>query len=63
MLPRIFEKFQQAGGSFLKENKGTGLGLFIVRSLVESHKGRIWVDSKVGKGTTFSFTLPLLAAK
>ena len=63
MLPRIFEKFQQAGGSFLKENKGTGLGLFIVKSLVESHKGRIWVDSKVGKGTTFSFTLPLLAAK
>jgi PAS domain S-box-containing protein len=63
MLPRIFEKFQQAGGSFLKENKGTGLGLFIVKSLVEFHKGKIWVNSKVGKGTTFSFTLPLLAAK
>ncbi|HEX7456246.1 MAG TPA: PAS domain S-box protein [Candidatus Nanoarchaeia archaeon] len=63
MLPRVFEKFQQAGGSFLKENKGTGLGLFIVKSLVELHKGKIWVNSKVGRGTTFSFTLPIVAAK
>jgi two-component system phosphate regulon sensor histidine kinase PhoR len=63
VLPRIFEKFQQARGTYLKENKGTGLGLFVVKSLVELHKGRIWVDSKVGRGTTFSFSIPLLAEK
>src|SRR4030042_2995673 len=60
MLPRVFEKFQQAGGSFLKENKGTGLGLYIVKSLVELHKGKIFVRSELGKGTEFSFALPLV---
>jgi len=63
MLPRVFEKFQQAQGSYLKENKGTGLGLFVVKSLVELHKGKIWVNSKVGKGSEFRFTLPLVATK
>ena len=63
ILPRIFEKFQQGGVSvYLKENKGTGLGLFVVKSLVELHKGQIWVDSAAGKGTRFTFTLPLVAA-
>jgi len=63
MLPRIFEKFQQGpGGSYLKENKGTGLGLFVVKSLVELHKGKIWVDSTVGKGAKFTFALPGVAA-
>lgn len=63
ILPRVFEKFQQGGGSsYLKENKGTGLGLFVVKSLVELHQGKIWVDSTVGQGTKFTFTLPLVAA-
>lgn len=61
MQPRIFEKFQQATGSYLKENKGTGLGLFIVKSLVNLHNGDISVNSKIGKGTTFTFYLPKVA--
>lgn len=62
MLPRVFEKFQQVSGSYLKENKGTGLGLFIVKSLVELHKGKIWVRSTPGKGTEFKLELPIVAA-
>jgi two-component system phosphate regulon sensor histidine kinase PhoR len=58
LLPKIFEKFQQESGSFLKNNKGTGLGLFIVKSLVELHNGSIQVRSLPGKGTTFTFLLP-----
>jgi len=62
VLPRIFEKFQQGrSNSYLKENKGTGLGLFVVKSLVELQGGKIWVDSKIGKGTKFTFTLPTVA--
>ena len=56
----IFEKFQQAPGSYLKENKGTGLGLFIVKGILELHQGKVWVESRLGEGTTFSFTLPLI---
>jgi len=63
MLPRIFEKFQQGSNPYVKENKGAGLGLFIVKSLVELHHGRIWVDSTVGKGTKFTFTLPVVATR
>ena len=59
ILPRIFEKFQQGGTSYVKENRGAGLGLYIVKSLVELHHGEVWVNSKLGKGSTFSFSLPL----
>ena len=58
LLNRIFEKFQQIPGSFLKENRGTGLGLFIVKSILDLHQGKIWVKSYPGKGSTFTFTLP-----
>jgi len=61
MLPFIFEKFQQVRGPYLKENKGTGLGLFIVKSLVEMHKGNIYVESKLGKGSKFTLELPVIA--
>ena len=58
--PHIFEKFYRAENSYLEETRGTGLGLAIAKSLVELHRGRIWVESEVGKGSTFSFCLPLL---
>jgi signal transduction histidine kinase len=58
---KIFEEFQQADSSSTREKGGTGLGLAIAKRIVEMHGGRIWVDSVVGKGATFSFTLPTQA--
>ena len=56
---KVFEKFTQA--DILKDEvKGTGLGLYIVKNFVKMHKGKVWFDSVVGKGTTFYFTLPIL---
>jgi signal transduction histidine kinase len=54
---RIFEEFQQAEAG-VGQREGTGLGLALSKRLVELHGGRIWVDSDVGKGSTFVFTLP-----
>lgn len=56
---RIFERFFRADHPLVEEVQGTGLGLSIVKSIVEMHKGRIWVQSKVGEGSTFSFVLPV----
>ncbi len=56
---RIFEEFQQVDGSSSRSKGGTGLGLSIAKRIVEMHGGRIWVESKLGVGSTFSFTLPL----
>ena len=55
---RIFEEFQQVDGSSSRAKGGTGLGLAIAKRIVEMHGGRIWVESKVGAGSTFTFTLP-----
>ncbi|CAN5583912.1 hypothetical protein BH10CYA1_BH10CYA1_22890 [soil metagenome] len=57
-IEKIFERFHQVHGT---EEKGSGLGLTICRAFVEVHGGRIWAESKVGEGTSFCFTLPLLA--
>ncbi len=56
----VFEQFKQVGGDTLTDKpKGTGLGLPICKEIVEHHGGRIWLESKQGKGSTFSFALPL----
>jgi signal transduction histidine kinase len=58
LLPHIFERFSKAGRTGLKGEQSTGLGLSIVKQIVESHKGNIAVESKEGKGTTFVIELP-----
>ncbi len=62
-LSRVFNKFEQFHSAGNGEEKGTGLGLSIAKSIVELHDGRIWVESEIGKGTTFFFTLPKYTMK
>ena len=60
-LEYIFEEFRQVDGSSTRKYGGTGLGLTIASQLVKAHKGRIWVESEVGTGSTFSVSLPVAA--
>ena len=57
--PRVFEQFSQVGDTLTGKPFGTGLGLPICRQIVERHGGRLWVESALGSGSTFSFTLPI----
>ena len=56
---KIFEEFQQADNAATKRKGGTGLGLSIAKRIIGMHGGRIWVESDVGKGSTFAFTIPV----
>lgn len=59
----VFEKFKQVGDTLTNKPQGTGLGLPICKEIVEYHGGRIWVESELGQGSTFAFTLPIRAAE
>ena len=55
---KIFEEFRQVGADYAHKKEGTGLGLTLAKKFIELHGGTIWVESEVGKGSTFTFTLP-----
>ena len=58
--PYIFDKFYRVRSKETEDIVGSGLGLSIVRSIIEKHQGRIWVQSRVGEGSTFTFVLPIV---
>ena len=57
-LSKLFTKFFRVSGTLEQGSKGTGLGLYISKSIIEMHNGKIWVESEVGKGSIFTFELP-----
>ena len=58
-LPRIFERFYRVDKARSRELGGTGLGLSIVKHIIQAHAGQVWVQSMPGKGSTFSFIIPV----
>ena len=62
-LPRVFDRFEQLATGGERKTGGTGLGLAISKNIIEQHDGRIWVESTFGKGSKFTFTLPVYSTE
>jgi len=60
-LLHIFDRYYQGSQAKRKRSGGSGIGLTVVKELVEAHKGKVWVESAPGKGSTFFFTLPAVS--